>query len=249
MEEDTKLKLKQLYPLMREINYLPPSIRDSKKSLSMFLVETKRKRINTSNLQSQIYQKKELLFEFTPDLFGENGHLNIDCLSNKDIGKVYKSMVKNVSERLRELYSSKKVTQSYTYTPDQETINISPTLVNHRNDKKMKEKKQTVHSTGLSIRNYTHEIGNGIVELNQAETIGKRFYSLLFDQDKKIRRDDYNERGDIIKVTTYEYEGESILKSKFHAVKLLFTRERDKDSGLLQERNPDGELIKNLRED
>jgi|SRR3989344_4027579 len=107
----------------------------------------------------------------------------------------------------------------------------------------------SLDSNRISITNFRYIPGKGIKEYGEEELKGKEHFTVFTDRDgMEIRREDYDEKGKLKKLTVTEYNPQGQLDSQsFYSVKLKFYRKRNKE-GILEEMTPEGKLIRILRE-
>jgi len=105
-------------------------------------------------------------------------------------------------------------------------------------------------STKLTQRSYVYSIETGLVEKKPEDVTGIKHFSEYFDsQGKKVRREDYDENGRLKSIMDYCYRNGEFDSVNFYDASLLSVRRKNPDTGIMEERTPEGELIGKLRED
>jgi hypothetical protein len=105
-------------------------------------------------------------------------------------------------------------------------------------------------STTLVQRNFTYSAETGLVERKAGDVVGIKHFSEYYDsQGNRVKREDFDEKGGLKRVTVYNYRDGELVTTDFYEANLNATRQRNTDTGIIEERTPEGKLIGKLRDD
>jgi len=99
------------------------------------------------------------------------------------------------------------------------------------------------------FRRYVCEDGE-LREADETYASGRKHFSVILDSEgREIRREDYDDQGRLRKVKFIYYGEDGAFVEEFYDAALSFFRERNTETGLIEERGPEGNLLSILRTD